>query len=123
MRDVDRGDAEPALELPQLDAHALTELRVEARERLVEEEQLRLSHERARERESLLLTSLEHPSIPTIYDYFYDEPLSRFYLVMKFISGGDLASRLRTAPGGRHERSLQARRELPHVRYDPLGPG
>jgi serine/threonine protein kinase len=52
-------------------------------------------------RESLLLTSLEHPSIPTIYDYFYDESLERFYLVMKFISGGDLASRLRTAPGGR----------------------
>ena len=52
-------------------------------------------------RESLLLTSLEHPSIPTIYDYFYDESLARFYLVMKFISGGDLASRLRTAPGGR----------------------
>ena len=52
-------------------------------------------------RESLLLTSLEHPSIPTIYDYFYDELLGRFYLVMKFISGGDLASRLRAAPGGR----------------------
>lgn len=52
-------------------------------------------------RESLLLTSLEHPSIPTIYDYFYDEPLGRFYLVMKYISGGDLASRLRNAPGGR----------------------
>src|SRR2546423_537138 len=52
-------------------------------------------------RESLLLTSLEHPSIPTIYDYFYDESLGRFYLVMKFISGGDLASRLRNAPGGK----------------------
>jgi serine/threonine protein kinase, bacterial len=52
-------------------------------------------------RESLLLTSLEHPSIPTIYDYFYDEKLGRFYLVMKFISGGDLASRLRNAPGAR----------------------
>ncbi len=52
-------------------------------------------------RESLLLTALEHPSIPTIYDYFYDEPLGRFYLVMKYISGGDLASRLRNAPGGR----------------------
>jgi hypothetical protein len=52
-------------------------------------------------RESLLLTSLEHPSIPTIYDYFYDEPLGRFYLVMKFISGGDLSTRLRSAPGGR----------------------
>jgi serine/threonine-protein kinase len=52
-------------------------------------------------RESLLLTSLEHPSIPTIYDYFYDESLGRFYLVMKFIAGGDLASRLRSAPGGK----------------------
>lgn len=52
-------------------------------------------------RESLLLTSLEHPSIPTIYDYFYDDKLGRFYLVMKFIAGGDLASRLRNAPGGR----------------------
>jgi serine/threonine-protein kinase len=52
-------------------------------------------------RESLLLTSLEHPSIPTIYDYFYDGELGRFYLVMKFISGGDLSSRLRSAPGGR----------------------
>ena len=52
-------------------------------------------------RESLLLTSLEHPSIPTIYDYFYDETLGRFYLVMKYISGGDLASRMRAAVGGR----------------------
>lgn len=52
-------------------------------------------------RESLLLTSLEHPSIPTIYDYFYDDRLSRFYLVMKYISGGDLASRMRSAPSGR----------------------
>jgi len=52
-------------------------------------------------RESLLLTSLEHPCIPTIYDYFYDDSLSRFYLVMKYISGGDLASRMRAAIGGR----------------------
>lgn len=52
-------------------------------------------------RESLLLTSLEHPSIPTIYDYFYDEDAGRFYLVMKYISGGDLLTRLRNAPGGR----------------------
>jgi len=52
-------------------------------------------------RESLLLTSLEHPSIPTIYDYFYDDKLNRFYLVMKYISGGDLASRLRSSTGGK----------------------
>jgi serine/threonine-protein kinase len=52
-------------------------------------------------RESMLLASLEHPSIPTIYDYFYDEAACRFYLVMKYISGGDFLARLRNAPGGR----------------------
>ena len=52
-------------------------------------------------RESMLLASLEHPSIPTIYDYFYDEGASRFYLVMKYISGGDCLARIRNAPGGR----------------------
>src|SRR6266850_7323007 len=52
-------------------------------------------------RESLLLTELEHPSIPTVYDYFYDDASERFYLVMKFIPGNDLSSRLRHAPGGR----------------------
>lgn len=50
-------------------------------------------------RESMLLASLEHPSIPTIYDYFYDETAARFYLVMKYISGGDCLARLRNAPG------------------------
>ncbi|HEX8128146.1 MAG TPA: protein kinase [Pyrinomonadaceae bacterium] len=52
-------------------------------------------------RESMLLASLEHPSIPTIYDYFYDDEAGRFYLVMKYISGGDFLARLRNAPGGR----------------------
>ncbi len=52
-------------------------------------------------RESLLLTSLDHQSIPTIYDYFFDETEARFYLVMKYISGGDLSGRLRSAPESR----------------------
>src|SRR5215510_10943108 len=52
-------------------------------------------------RESLLLTALEHPSIPTVYDYFYDEQSERFYLVMKFIPGHDLASILRNTAAGR----------------------
>lgn len=52
-------------------------------------------------RESMLLASLEHPSIPTIYDYFFDDGSTRFYLVMKYISGGDFLARLRNAPGGR----------------------
>ncbi len=59
-------------------------------------------------RESMILSSLDHPSIPTIYDYFYDEAECRFYLVMKYISGGDLASRLRAAPGGKIEERLVA---------------
>lgn len=52
-------------------------------------------------RESMILSTLDHPSIPTIYDYFFDETECRFYLVMKYISGGDLASRIRSAPEGR----------------------
>jgi serine/threonine-protein kinase len=49
----------------------------------------------------MILSSLDHPSIPTIFDYFYDEKEGRFYLVMKYISGGDLAARLRSAPEGK----------------------
>lgn len=52
-------------------------------------------------RESMILSTLDHPSIPTIYDYFYDEAECRFYLVMKYISGGDLSSRLRSALEGK----------------------
>ncbi len=66
----------------------------------IEEEQQRKAIEDFR-RESLILTSLDHPSIPTIYDYFFDETEGRFYLVMKYISGGDLGKRLRSSPEGR----------------------
>jgi serine/threonine-protein kinase len=56
-------------------------------------------------RESELLAGLEHPSIPTIYDYFFDAARGRYYLVMKFIDGGDLAARQR-ASGGKLEELL-----------------
>jgi len=52
-------------------------------------------------RESMILSTLDHAAIPTIYDYFYDDVEGRFYLVMKYISGGDLSSRLRAAPAGK----------------------
>jgi eukaryotic-like serine/threonine-protein kinase len=52
-------------------------------------------------RESMILSTLDHVSIPTIYDYFYDDKESRFYLVMKYINGGDLSGRLRAAPEGK----------------------
>ena len=54
-------------------------------------------------RESMILSTLDHPAIPAIYDYFFDERESRFYLVMKYISGGDLASRLRSEAVGRFD--------------------
>lgn len=57
-------------------------------------------------RESTILSTLDHPSIPTIYDYFFDEIEGRFYLVMKYISGGDLAGRLRATPGTRIDEKL-----------------
>ncbi|HEX3101813.1 MAG TPA: serine/threonine-protein kinase, partial [Pyrinomonadaceae bacterium] len=66
----------------------------------IEEEQQQKAIEDFR-RESMILSTLDHPSIPTIYDYFFDETEGRFYLVMKYISGGDLSTRLRSAPGGR----------------------
>jgi serine/threonine-protein kinase len=48
-------------------------------------------------REAQLLASLEHRSIPTIYDYFIES--GRYYLVMKYISGGDLAEQMRKRGG------------------------
>jgi serine/threonine-protein kinase len=71
----------------------------------IEEEQQKKAIEDFR-RESMILSTLDHPSIPTIYDYFFDEGESRFYLVMKYISGRDLAGRLRTTPGGRIDERL-----------------
>lgn len=68
----------------------------------IEEEQQRKAIDDFR-RESMILSTLDHASIPTIYDYFFDSDEGRFYLVMKYISGGDLAHRLRAAPGGRLE--------------------
>ncbi len=50
-------------------------------------------------REAELLAKLDHPSIPTIYQYFFDTDRGRYYLVMKYIDGGDLAARQRTMGG------------------------
>jgi serine/threonine protein kinase len=48
-------------------------------------------------REAEVLAQLEHPSIPTIYDYFIEN--GRYYLVMKWIGGGDLAEQMRMKGG------------------------
>ncbi|HLG16508.1 MAG TPA: protein kinase [Blastocatellia bacterium] len=48
-------------------------------------------------REAEVLAQLEHPSIPTVYDYFIEG--GRYYLVMRWIGGGDLAEQMRLRGG------------------------
>jgi eukaryotic-like serine/threonine-protein kinase len=50
-------------------------------------------------RESELLARLDHPAIPTIYQYFFDTARGRYYLVMKYIDGGDLSKRFEEIGG------------------------
>ena len=55
VRHVDRGDAELLLELADLRPHLHADLGVEIGERLVEQQHLRIQHERTRQRHALLL--------------------------------------------------------------------
>ena len=59
VRDVDRRHAQSPLELVDLGAHLHAQLRVEVRERLVHQEGLRLSHDRAAHRDTLPLAARE----------------------------------------------------------------
>ena len=60
MRDVDEGDADLVVDRVELDEHALAELGVEGRERLVEEEDRGLVDEGPRDGHPLLLAAREH---------------------------------------------------------------
>jgi len=48
-------------------------------------------------REAEVLAQLDHPSIPTVFDYFIEG--GRYYLVMRWIGGGDLAEQMRIRGG------------------------
>ncbi|HKP88087.1 MAG TPA: protein kinase [Blastocatellia bacterium] len=48
-------------------------------------------------REAEVLAQLDHPSIPTVFDYFIEG--GRYYLVMRYIGGGDLAEQMRLRNG------------------------
>jgi serine/threonine-protein kinase len=50
-------------------------------------------------REVKLLARLDHPSILRIYRFFCDTERGRYYLVMKYIEGSDLATRQRLSDG------------------------
>ena len=55
MRDIHRGDADLALQALELAAHLVTKLSIKVRQRLIEQQQSRLVHNRTRERNPLLL--------------------------------------------------------------------
>ena len=59
VRDVDRGDVEPALQLAQLDAHLGPQLGIEVAERLVEQHHGRREGDGAGQRHALLLAAGE----------------------------------------------------------------
>ncbi len=51
------------------------------------------------QREASVLSKLEHPSIPTVFDYFASNE-GRYYLVMKYIQGRDLEQELKVSETG-----------------------
>ena len=63
MGDIDHGLAEPAVQLDQLRPHMGAQLGVEIGERLVEQEHLRLAHQRPAERHALLLAAGKLPRL------------------------------------------------------------
>src|SRR3984893_9265321 len=48
-------------------------------------------------REAEVLAQLDHPSIPTVFDYFIET--GRYFLGMRWIGGGDLAEQMRLRGG------------------------
>ena len=61
---------------------------------------------RAFKQEALLLAGLKHPNLPTIYEQFNDG--GRWYLVMDFIEGVTLETRLQTLGNGSHRLPLES---------------
>src|SRR4030095_6707342 len=62
-------------------------------------------------REAEVLAQLDHPSIPTVFDYFIEA--GRYYLVMRWIGGGDLAEQMRIR-GGVGDASTGCTRAVPN---------
>ena len=57
VRDIDEGDAEIGMQAPHLELQALAQLLVECPERLVHQQQPRPEHDRAGQRDTLLLAA------------------------------------------------------------------
>ena len=101
--DEDRGDTELALQLRAAPAHLDAQLGVEIRQRLVEQQHFGLDHERARERDALLLAAGELRR-PAVGERAEADQLER---------RGDLARRSRRAAISRRPRARRRRSSPP----------
>ena len=92
--DEEHGDAEPALEQLHLDPHLLAQLGVEIAERLVQQEEVRLVHERSAERQALHLPAAQERGRPGLESLEADEAEHAADLVA---DGGRASSRAATS--------------------------
>ena len=110
MRDVDRGGPELLLQLGDFKPHLDAERGVEIRQRLVEQERLRLAHDRAPDRDALALPAGELARLP----------VKIWRQVQRGGGGLDLAVDLRARQAGH----FQAERDVAadaHVRIERVG--
>ncbi len=85
MGDEDEGDADLALDALQLDLHLLAQLEVERAERLVEQQDLRVVHERTGQRDALLLAARQLRRPPLLVSGQLDELEHERHLVANLV--------------------------------------
>ena len=107
VRDVDEGDAGAALQLLQLDPHALAQLGVEIGQRLVEQQDRRLDDQRAGERDALLLAAGQLVRIAAFEPAQIDQRKRLLDLLLAPPRSGPCAASARTRRSG--TRSCAAR--------------
>ena len=86
MGDVHESYPELAVHFHQLDLHFLAHFEVERAQRLVEEQHLRLAHERARNRHALLLTARQrvYVAVPVVLKPHHFKRVVHFFLDFGF---------------------------------------
>jgi hypothetical protein len=78
VRDVERGDPEPALQTAQFGAHAITQRGVEVGQRLVEQQQLGPADQRTRQCKALLLPTRQLRGVAS-FETAQTDRLERFF--------------------------------------------
>ncbi len=101
VRHVDRGRLEPLVQFLDLGAHLHAQLRIEVRQRLVEEEHLRVAHDRAAHGDALALAAGElarvaveqYPTRPRMSAAFFTRASISLFGCLASIRANDMLSR------------------------------